>query len=271
MNTSELAPLEEIILDEPAPDPHAEPESTRLQREARERGHTLAQVGRMMGDLHMLRSRRDAAYKALARAHQETLFRLALVGSLRRGEDGQRILRIGALSALLARAAGCPMEWCELIYQAAPLHDVGCGAAGNDPSDRPAGESHARLGAMLLGGTDIPVLKLAAEIAITHHERWDGRGFPRRLSRGAIPLSGRIVALVDHFDSLPGFCVGAETASDALVRSQLMSSVDSGFDPSLVGLLSEIIPSARAVRAFLASQSIGYHDPGWDTDWWSVF
>lgn len=271
MNTSQREPLDEIVLDGAAPAPLTEPESVRLQREAHERKHTLAQVGRMMGDLHILRCKRDAAYKALARAHQETLFRLALVGSLRRGEDGQRILRIGALSALLARAAGCPMEWCELIYQAAPLHDVGYGATGADASSLPEGESHVRLGAMLLGGTDLPVLKLAAEIAITHHERWDGSGFPRCLSRGAIPLSGRIVGLVDHFDSLPGFNVGVEMASDALVRSQLTSSVGSSFDPTLVQQLSEIVPKARTMRAFLSSQAIGYHDPGWDTDWWSVF
>ncbi len=80
--------------------------------------------------------------------------------------------------------------------------------------------------------------KLAAGIAITHHERRDGSGFPHGLSRGAIPLSGRIVALVEHLDSLPGFCIGALKASDALVRSQLVSSVGSGFDPSLVELLS---------------------------------
>lgn len=237
----------------------------------RNRSQTIAQISRVMGDLHALRHKRDAAYDALARAHQETLFRLALVGALRRGEDGQRILRIGALSALLARAAGCEPSWCELICQAAPLHDLGSCASGADAASQPAGESHTRLGAKLLGGTDVPVLKLAAEIAMSHHERWDGSGFPRGLAGTDIPLSGRIVALVDHLDSLPGFNIAPESTSDALLRNRLASSVGNGYDPFLVEKLLEILHSTRLLRAFLASQAITYEDPGWNSDWWTVF
>src|SRR5262249_4699926 len=147
----------------------------------------------------------------LEEAHHEILERLAMAAEFRDDETGQHIKRVGRMSGVLARNLGLPPEQVDLIERAAPLHDVGkIGIPDHilrkpeplTPEEFEVIKSHAAIGASILSGGRFPLLRMAEEIALTHHERWDGTGYPRGLAGEAIPLSGRIVALADAFDAL---------------------------------------------------------------------
>ncbi len=229
MNNPNAISIDEFLVGQPAtalirPEDSA---AARKRRDAHERYYTLAQVNRMMHDLHQLRSQRDSERATHDRSCHDTLFRLALFGALGRGEDGRRVLRVGAMAALLARSFGCPLSWCERLYLAAPLHDVGLSLCSSADAAKTGCVSFIRSGQALLGGSDEPALKLAAEIALTWQERWDGnrkqvygsasaglnaerdsaQAFQTQagLALDSIPLGGRIVALIHYLDDLPGF------------------------------------------------------------------
>jgi cyclic di-GMP phosphodiesterase len=141
----------------------------------------------------------------------EMLRRLSEVVGQRDLETGAHIRRIGSYSALLARLLGLDEEEVRAIDLAAPMHDVGKVAipdaillkpGGLSPGEREVMQRHAQIGHDILANSGSPLLDLAAEIALTHHERIDGRGYPAHLSGEKIPLAGRIVAIADVFDAL---------------------------------------------------------------------
>jgi putative two-component system response regulator len=149
--------------------------------------------------------------RELEEAQGEMLERLARASESRDDDTGRHTQRVGELSAALARAAGVPEERCALIRRAATLHDIGKigipDAILNKPGSHTPEETaimrtHAELGARLLSHSKRPLLKLAAEIAISHHENWDGTGYPNGLRGEAIPIGGRITMLADVFDAL---------------------------------------------------------------------
>lgn len=147
----------------------------------------------------------------LVEARLETLRRLALAAEYRDDQTFEHTERVGQNAALLAEQLGLADREVSLIRQAAPLHDVGKlgisdtillkpGSLTSDEFDEV--KRHAELGAAILSGSSSEVLQLAEEIALTHHEWWDGSGYPSGLRGAAIPLSGQIVGLVDVFDAL---------------------------------------------------------------------
>jgi PAS domain S-box-containing protein len=149
--------------------------------------------------------------RELDEARAETLRQLAIAAEYRDDETYQHTERVGHVAARLALGLGLPAGQVTLLRQAAPLHDVGKLAIPDCILLKPGrltGEefdvmkTHAELGARLLSSGSSPVLQMAAVIAGTHHERWDGRGYPKRLTGEAIPLVGRIVAVADVFDAL---------------------------------------------------------------------
>lgn len=147
----------------------------------------------------------------LDEARIEILERLALAAEYRDDDTHEHTRRVGQTAALLARAMGVAEKEVELIRRAAPLHDVGKIGIPDRillKVDRLSEEeiqvmrTHTTIGAKLLSGSRFPTLRFAAEIALTHHERWDGSGYPSGLSSNQIPLAGRLVALADVFDAL---------------------------------------------------------------------
>jgi putative two-component system response regulator len=158
-------------------------------------------------------------------------------------ETYQHTERVGRLAAVLAAAAGIPERDVELIRRAAPLHDIGkLGVPGPvllkqgqlDWGERGLMRAHTRIGAEILAGSDSDVIRLAEEIALTHHERWDGSGYPRGLAGEEIPLSGRVVAIADVFDAL----THSRPYRDSLTVDEAMARIRAGsgaqFDPALV-------------------------------------
>lgn len=148
---------------------------------------------------------------AARRGDLETLRRLALAAECKDDETGAHMVRTGALSALLSQKLGLGAEFSNNMLHAAPMHDLGKIGIPDSillkpgpltPVELEIMKSHTLIGARILDGSEAPVHQLARTIALSHHERWDGNGYPSGLARTAIPLPGRIVALIDAFDAM---------------------------------------------------------------------
>lgn len=196
---------------------------------------------------------RTAELRRLARelddARLETLSKLALAAEYRDDQTYAHAIRVGNTAAMLGELLGLTALEVERIRQAAPLHDIGK-LAVSDTILLKRGElseaqwhqmhSHTTVGHEILAGSTSDVLSLAAEIALTHHERWDGSGYPAGLEGEQIPLSGRIVALADVFDSL---CherpyKPAWTVEDAKAEIHRLSGRQ--FDPAVVDAFAQL-------------------------------
>jgi len=175
---------------------------------------------------------------------------LARLVEYRDYETEQHGENVGALAARIAREIGLPEEDVAWIRDAAPLHDIGMVVVPDrillkrdelDEEERKIMMTHAANGARILAGSDLPVLQLAREIALTHHERWDGEGYPRELARTEIPLSGRIVAVADAFEAITHDRPfrDAETVESAL--EEIESERERQFDPRIVDALLAIM------------------------------
>lgn len=147
----------------------------------------------------------------IQRAYAEALACLAAAAEYKDPETGQHITRIGEYAAVLARHIGWDEERCEMIRLAAPLHDVGkVGMRDNvllkegplDAEEAAHMREHPETGYKILSTSNYPVMKMAARIALCHHERWDGTGYPRGLKGSEIPVEASITTLVDVYDAL---------------------------------------------------------------------
>ena len=180
--------------------------------------------------------------RELEEAQFEMLERLARAAEFRDDDTGQHTQRVGQLAGIVARAAGLPEQQSELIRQAAKLHDIGkIGIADSIllkpgkllPEEYEQMKFHTAWGAKLLEGSRFPVIQLAAEIAMYHHERWDGTGY-NGISGEQIPLAARIVTVADLFDVLPH----ARTYKVAWPLEDALAEIKSQsgrlFDPKLV-------------------------------------
>ncbi len=186
--------------------------------------------------------RREASESALQRAYAGTLRRLSRAVEYHDGATGAHLERVGAYTADIATALGLPETQVQLLRLAAPLHDIGKIAVGDrilrktgklTDEERQLMETHAEVGRDLLGGSGSELLELAATIAWTHHERWDGSGYPRRLKGEEIPLEGRIVAVADVFDALSSDRPYRPRLSMDEARAWILEGSDSAFDPSV--------------------------------------
>lgn len=185
----------------------------------------------------------------LREAHIEVLERLAIAAEYRDDATGQHIRRVSNTAVLLASALGVPDRELELIRRASHLHDVGKIGIPDDillkPDKLTSAEfevmkTHTTIGARILSGAHSDLVRLACTIAYTHHERWDGLGYPRQLAGDAIPIEGRIVAVADVFDALtqPRPYKEAWSIEEALAEIKCQSG--SQFDPAVVTAFCEI-------------------------------
>ena len=193
----------------------------------------------------------------LEEARLEILYRLARAAEFRDDQTGQHTMRVGRISGRIAQVLGLAEDAHELIARAAPLHDIGkIGISDTillkedrlDARERELIESHTIIGADILSGSRFPLLQLAEEIALSHHERWDGKGYPHGLAHENIPLAGRIVAVADVFDALTHDrpYKRAWTAREALTEIEAHSG--SQFDPTVVEALLRIAPEMRVLE-----------------------
>jgi response regulator RpfG family c-di-GMP phosphodiesterase len=147
----------------------------------------------------------------LEQARNEVIERLAVAAEYRDDATGAHIQRVGKLATAVAAAMGLPESDVELIARTVPLHDVGKIGVPDGILLKPGRltaeefervKVHTTIGAQILAGDQFPLLRMAQRIALTHHERWDGTGYPRGLAGEVIPIEGRIVSVSDVFDAL---------------------------------------------------------------------
>jgi putative two-component system response regulator len=193
----------------------------------------------------------------IRRREEEVALRLAAAAEYRDEESPGHIRRIGMYSEALARALGWSREEINDIRVAAPMHDIGKIGVPDGillkngrltPEEFEVIKLHAQIGARMLQGSDIPLLHMAEEIARSHHERWDGSGYPQALAGADIPLSARMVAVADVFDSLT--C--ARVYRPAFEESEALDILRDGrgtiFDPDVFDVFMDVLPAFRHIR-----------------------
>ncbi len=180
----------------------------------------------------------------------EMIERLALAAEYRDEQTSDHNLRVGRLSSRIAAAIGWSAADAELLGRAAALHDIGKIGIPDALLRKPTPlsvselrimETHTTIGARILGGSHIPLLQMAETVAVSHHERWDGSGYPRRLAGADIPLAGRIVAVADTFDAMTNdrFYQPARSVQHALAEIKALSGCH--YDARLVDALERVI------------------------------
>jgi len=179
----------------------------------------------------------------LEQARLETLQRLALAAEYRDDDTHQHTERVGHASMLIARQLGLPDQMVQTIRDAAPLHDVGKLGVSDGlllkPGELTAQEfqimqQHTMVGAVILAGSSSCVLQMAEQIALTHHERWDGSGYPDGLAGEDIPLTARITALADAFDAMTHARPYKDAEPVDVVLAEIRRSSGTHFDPAVV-------------------------------------
>jgi putative two-component system response regulator len=182
-------------------------------------------------------------------ARRETLDRLALVAEYRDDDTGEHVRRVGRTSGLIARTLGLPREQVELLAHAATLHDVGKIAVpdrillkqgGLTDSEYTEMKTHVALGERILAGSRSQLLQTAERIARSHHERWDGSGYPRGLRGEEIPLAGRIASVADVFDALTHQRPYKPAWSVADAVAEIRSQSGRQFDPKVVAAFERL-------------------------------
>ncbi|MBA5603764.1 response regulator [Duganella sp. FT3S] len=197
------------------------------------------------------------ATAAIAERDREIILRLSRAAEYRDPETGDHLLRMAAYAALTARGLGMGPDECALVRDAAPMHDIGkVGIAdsillkrGRLTSEEVAVmRGHARIGADILEGSSSPLLQVAARIALSHHEKFDGSGYPQGLIGAAIPIYGRITAVADVFDALTSERPYKKAWTLEAAAEHLRAGAGAHFDPDCVRALLADWPAVCAIH-----------------------
>lgn len=194
----------------------------------------------------------------LEKTQRDAVFMLGDAGHYKDTDTGEHLWRMAAYSRALAEAAGWPVDQCNLLELAAPMHDTGKIGIPDSvlrkpdkltPDEWALMQTHPRIGYDILSKSDAPLFKLAAEVALYHHEKWDGGGYPEGLTGKAIPESARIVAIADVFDALSM----KRPYKDAWPVEKSIEFLKEGsgqhFDPELLAIFIRILPSILKIKA----------------------
>lgn len=195
-----------------------------------------------------------ARTRQLEASQIEVLERLAAAVEFRDDDTGQHTRRVGHIAAELARARGLPPSEVALIRRAAPLHDVGKVGVPDaillkpgrlTPEERAIMQQHTETGAHILAHGRSPLLRMAEEIALSHHERWDGSGYPHGLAGEAIPLAARLTSVADIFDALSHDRPYRAAWTMDEVLTEIARESGRGLDPKIVHVCLRSSVNAR--------------------------
>lgn len=193
----------------------------------------------------------------LEQSYRDAIYMLGEAGHYNDNDTGVHIWRMAAYAKALAAACGWSSDACQQIELAAPMHDTGkIGVPDSilkkpgplDASEWIVMKTHAQIGHDILSKSEAPVFRMAAEIALHHHERWDGSGYPRALAREAIPESARIVAIADVFDALSMRRPYKKAWPLEQTLTTMKESVGSHFEPRLFEIFMHILPEILAIQ-----------------------
>ncbi len=195
--------------------------------------------------------------RELEDSRMEVIRKLGMAAEFRDNESGQHIMRMSFYSQLIALRHTENKTWSELVLQAAPMHDIGKIGIPDNILQKPGRlnadewevmKKHAEIGAEIIGESSHPLFKTAREIALYHHEKWDGSGYPTGLSGEKIPLSARIVAVADVFDALTSERPYKKAWSVDEALEFLYENQGSHFDPQLVDLFLNSMDEVLRIR-----------------------
>lgn len=198
-----------------------------------------------------------ARTEELRRTRLQVVQRLGMAAEYRDEETGNHILRMSHICALLARAVDWSEAGCDLILNASPMHDIGKIGIPDaillkpgkfEPHEWEIMKTHAAIGGKLLEGDDSILMRMAREIALTHHEKWDGSGYPNGLAGEAIPQAGRIVALADVFDALTSVRPYKKAWTVEAAVQLIRDNRGRHFDPDLVDVFLQELPGIAEIR-----------------------
>lgn len=194
---------------------------------------------------------------ALNRSREQVIHSLGHAAEYKDNETGLHVIRMSNYSKVIAQAIGLPEEECELLRTAAPMHDVGKIGIPDHILLKPGKlndqewkimKRHPFIGYKIIGNQDSPLLALAASIAYTHHEKWNGKGYPRGLKSTNIPLEGRIVAIADVFDALTTARPYKKAWPIEKALDLIKNESGEHFDPRLVPLFLNHMDEILAIR-----------------------
>lgn len=200
---------------------------------------------------------RVRTHLALQGSRLQLLACLGRAAALRDHANGLHVTRMAHYAQRIALAAGLPADQAEMLLQAAPLHDIGMVTTPDlvlhkpgplDAAERAQMQQHTAVGARILGAHTDPLLAMARAIAASHHEKWDGSGYPQGLSGTAIPLEARIVAIADVFDTLTS-ARPYKSAWEVERACQTLVQGSGHFDPELVAAFLRALPGILEVKA----------------------
>lgn len=199
----------------------------------------------------------EQSQQELRQSREETVHRLSLAAEFRDDETARHIQRMSMYTELLARAAGWDEERAEVIRVASQMHDVGkIGTPDHillkpralTPVEREIMEKHAQIGYDILSGSNSTLLQLAATIALTHHERVDGTGYPNGLKGEEIPIEGRMAAIADVYDALSSDRVYRKAFSFIESINMIREARSSHFDPELLDLFLDSMDDVLKIK-----------------------
>lgn len=196
--------------------------------------------------------------RELEQTRIEIIRRLGRAAEYRDNETGMHVLRMSSCCHKLAIAAGLSAERAELLQLAAPMHDIGkIGIPDHillkpgklDSDEWATMQRHVEIGAEIIGEHRSELLAMARLVALTHHERWDGLGYPHGLAGEDIPIEGRISAICDVFDALLSKRPYKEAWPEQQAVDFIISQSGKAFDPALVNLFIELVPELNRIRS----------------------
>ena len=194
----------------------------------------------------------------LEKSYRDAIFMLGEAGHYNDTDTGVHIWRMASYSRALAKAIGWDKERCDLLELAAPMHDTGKIGIPDSVLRKPGKlsseewvvmKTHPAIGHSILSKSGAPIFKLAAEVALRHHEKWDGSGYPDGLFEQAIPESARIVAIADVFDALSMARPYKQVWPLEQIIDYLKQGAGTHFDPDLIQCFMDIQPEIMQIKA----------------------
>jgi putative two-component system response regulator len=228
--------------------------SDRIKKQREElENEVLKRTAELRSALHREREALDDLHEA----HLDTIRRLVLAAEFKDGTTASHIERIGEYCVALGKGLGMDREEAELLGPACSLHDIGKIGIPDailqkpgplDPEERTVMQEHTRVGAEILRDAASPILQMGCRIAMSHHERWNGTGYPLGLKGTEIPLTGRICAVADIFDALTSDRPYRKALPNEEVLDHLQELKGTGLDPDIVDTFFEILPEVEEIQ-----------------------
>ncbi len=204
----------------------------------------------------------------LDQSRNEILSALARAGEFRDNETGRHVQRISHFAIRIAAAAGLDQTRCDLLFHASAMHDIGkIGVPDQillkpgplNAGDRERMNAHPEIGGNIIGKSQHPLLAMARMVARTHHEKWDGTGYPCGLAGEAIPIEGRITALCDVFDALTTARSYKPAWTLDAAADYIQAEAGRHFDPALVEVFVDILPDLAKIAVTLSDNNADSH------------